>query len=759
MTFLGDLTSAQTDEHRSAPRESKAVRGLLLRGRGWVAAIVALLCLGATGCAAEESADPVGQQAHALRIAGKVQETSRTRTRVSAKPTKPTKPKPTKPKPTRPTVVVVGTLNPAPTTPTSPPSELKRWTGQYASPTTESNTADSYWDRQVAIGIAPQGFDCAQPPAGSTWRYEPLFDGKSVSKRPQTPDGGKFCRYTHAGGAGFSWDGLPAYAVRCGEGNIICSAQIKSDVWLKPDARVAVSQAPEGALSEMQAALQTGYLREMGAVRHGAPIATENAIDLIIIDTLGDSRLHDVAPLAGADHGRALAVAAFMSACPAGPGAKCPISIRQYRGYQPGTVLSLTEMAEALVRAVDDSVARGRRMVINFSQGVAPKYAWWDEPGTNEDEPSGVMLPAFELLKAAINYAGQQGAITVAAIGNTDGAHQSDADRAGEFMYPAAFDGVTGWSCDDTRHCSEDAARPLVIAAGGVTADNQTLPNARITHVDPDWLAPACNVALLNHQVPGEYDVNATALPTYCGTSFGAIGVSATLAATWAHLPGRPWSDALEAMRAGGLDLDAERDGCTPGHRCRVRLCQSMLAAGANVICETPLQAGVLAPAALSTFISTHTLDVDWYTSDDSAATTDFACSEDIVYTSDEARNAHSCPAEDYRSRLADLRRADSLPGDPVCESCGVVVSRDIEQSWLVGRFRPELLPRISSPVLTIAGVNHELAPVVNAAGAQAFALPLTAVTATGTTATLSYLVEDEELGQTVVQVDAVPIM
>ena len=72
-------------------------------------------------------------------------------------------------------------------------------------------------------------------------------------------------------------------------------------------------------------------------------------------------------------------------------------------------------------------------------------------------------------------------------------------------------------------------------------------------------MAAACNVALDN-ALPGQ--AAAGELPTYCGTSFGAIGVSTVLASAWAYMPNAASSQVLAAVRGNGLNLVLPSASC-----------------------------------------------------------------------------------------------------------------------------------------------------------------------------------------------------
>jgi hypothetical protein len=586
-------------------------------------------------------------------------------------------------------------------------------------PSTNENTEATRWIRETVVGRAPKGYACPDPEPGSGWEGGYLFGVRPLSKQPLGEDGAIFCRYDYqvedTGEEGqqpnVNWTGLPEQYTFCSRPGDVCSTvqpPVDGASWLHPDALIASAQAPEGVLAEIQARLAVEYLANMDAPLVGAPVANpNNKVALAILDSVGDST-NETWPLPGSGHGRALAMAAFRTACPGGLGTSCPVHIRQFRAYKQGTLASLSEVAVQIVLVADQAVANNQKAIVNLSMGIHPLMAWWDAPGTNTTFPDGVLLPAFAALKAAINYASARGVIVVAAAGNTDGAHGMAEGNYEQLLYPAAFDGQSGWQCDAARECTEQP-RSLVIAAGGVTNSNRPLPNARFATQPVSMVAPGCNVAVDNALAGQAVQPD---LPTYCGTSFGAIGVSTVLAATWAYLPNATPQQLVNVVRSAGVNIADGTTGCT-GEGCRVRLCAALQAAGAAVTCRAaaaPEGASAPLPGA-DAFIDAHEVPVTWSGENDDSAD-DLECGSDVLHSSEDAelQNEFACPDKDFTTTVPDSEILVDCPGDPACPQCGVMFRNGpvgLIQPILVGTMQPT--PHSRSPSLLLDAKTYEM--------------------------------------------------
>jgi hypothetical protein len=650
-------------------------------------------------------------------------------------------------------------LDPGFDDPPPPADEPPAWTDPTGSANSAETVQGERWVEETVIGVAPPGYTCPAPPADSGWTGGLMFGERAITDQPLEQNGGLFCRYHYSGpDASLAWSDLPDQLVPCGEPGIICQSRVHGARWLHPDARVATAQAP-GLLGVLQARLQAEYLQQMDVPLLPLP-AAPGKVDLAVLDSLRDSAPGEYYPLAGDGHGRAIGMAAFRTACPGGLGTSCPINLRFYRAFEPGTVASLSDLAQQIVRATDDSVARGAHLVQNVSLGLHPRFAWWEQPGQNPDFPAGVLLPAFRAVKAALNYASARGVIVVAAAGNSDGSSHNPEDRSDELLYPAAFDGETGWSCDASRSCTTEA-RPLVYAAGGITAEGEPLPNARFSGHSVPFVAPACNVALDN-QLPWE---SAQAdLPTYCGTSFGAIGVSSVLAATWSQLPNASPQEVIDVVRAAGVDLHTGQPGCA-GTDCRVRMCHSLAAAGAAVSCGAlPLPPST--SDLLGEFVSAHGLEVAW-TGADASDATDVECGSDVVYAAGAPRNADACPAVEHQTSLPDSEILCDQPGDPQCPQCSVAFLRfgTVSLPYFIGAMAPTT-STITSPSLAHASRTYELGASLGPlfSGGGSFAIPLLQTPSTSTpgapsgVATFSYLKRTGSAAA-VAHIDPIPVV
>jgi hypothetical protein len=626
-------------------------------------------------------------------------------------------------------------------------------------PTSDETVQGTRWRREVVVGAAPPGYTCPELAEPDGWQGGMMFGQRPLSQQPLGEDGSLFCRYEYFGDLDdIAWDDLPEQHTRCTTS--VCSTQevLPGPSWLHPDARVATAQAP-GVLGEMQARLAREYLAQIDQPLTSAVVPSAHKVDLAILDSLGDSQPHQSYPLPGGGHGRALAMAAFRAACPAGLGASCPVQLRMYRAYEPGTAASLSDLAAKVVKAVDDARTRGARLILNISLGLHPRFAWWDLP--NDGDPSsGVLLPAFAALKAALNYASAHGAISVAAAGNTDGATLT-LTEADDLLYPAAFDGESGWTCDALRTCVE-ASRSLVIAAGGVTADDQPLPNARLTDRPVSFVAPGCNVAVDN-DLP--WETNEVDLPTYCGSSFGAIGVSTVLAATWAHLPTATPQQLVHVVRSAGVNIADQSVGCT-GDGCRVRLCAALAAAGAPVTCAPPPPPPVELTQVQS-FVDDHEVVVPWAGAENLQAVEDVRCESDVIFPAGAGRQESACPERTYESVLPDSEILCDQPGDPQCPQCGVALLNTSYGFFIpvfMGAVQPSTTEVISSQSLAFLNRTYELestlAPYFQYGGSFAVNLAPVAVSPPATSiATFSYLRRPSSSSNPTAQLDPIPLM
>lgn len=705
------------------------------------------------------------------------------------------------------------------------PSDLAplppRWDQPVGSAMTEDRLDEEpHWTKETFVGVVPPGFCC--PKAGvrddegkpvcddgsdpdaehNGWKGGLMFPGRSVADQPLAENGGLFCRYEYTVAAGAEgdnsnkWDDLPSQMVSCDSPSVTCLggapvSAISAAKWLRPDARVVAAQAPEFA-GALTARLQEEYLAAMDAPLAPAAAPRADRTTLAILDTVRDSVGDETGPVAGpADHGRALAMAALRTACADGAhhGDDCPLNFRFFRAYEPGTVASLSDLAAQIVRAADDAANQGRNAVLNISQGLHPRFARWDLPETAEPgsllapaDPAlanGEMLPAFLAVKAALNYAASRGALVVAAGGNTDGYDAEYEDLSEEYLYPAAFFGEDGWDCSAERECTPVANRTLVWPVAGILDNGDGLPNARSDFEQVPFVAPGCNVALDN----GEGN---DLLPIYCGSSFGAIGVSTVLASTWTFMPNASAEDVVAFVRSTGRDR--RTDAACGDTNCRVQLCNSLQAAGAAVQCRDGADAPLDPVEGLEAFVADNAVDAQWESSaGGDSPPGDVDCDGEVVFSSED-RNDHPCPIKAYKSSLPDSGILVDQPGAGVCHHCliAILLANGVSTPYFIGQLNLAAdINSVKSPSLQYAGRNYELSSNLAGTAGSSFAVPLLPAAsgfAPGTAgfaatssasapesasgvAAFSYLVdrdeEDEGAGDApeYAQVDAVPVL
>lgn len=254
----------------------------------------------------------------------------------------------------------------------------------------------------------------------------------------------------------------------------------------------------------------------------------------------------------------------------------------QQRGGHLGTIAYLAQAVSREVAAWESDMANTgdlrQRMVINLSLAWMPEYggevpANYNAAPVSQKEAMRFDWPAdVQAAFVAIRDARCQGALIIAASGNTSGGSSSDGP-----MFPAAWEEVNTPSqseCYTHRYGqllttntgvassgSEPHAQPgfgLVYAVSGITRSGSDLRNQR-TGARTRFTAYADHATLRDFREPwaGYFTgtENALHIKPHTGTSVSSALVATVAAAVWSYRPGLSADELMQAIYATGENI------------------------------------------------------------------------------------------------------------------------------------------------------------------------------------------------------------
>ena len=214
------------------------------------------------------------------------------------------------------------------------------------------------------------------------------------------------------------------------------------------------------------------------------------------------------------------------------------------------------------------------RLILNLSLG-------WED--TFNQENNGIPSLAVQAVHDAISWSVCQGALAIAAAGNTGGETSVPGQVGIGPTYPAAWQAEAAPSCVS---CGAAGTCPLVYSVSGVDGRDLALSNVR-PGARPPLAAPA-------FAVPGTRDVNGvpeTAGP-FTGSSVSAAAVSAAAAMVWTFDSNLTAAQVMARLYGTGVDLGVGSDfcvlsSCPDVHR--ISLCKALQASGLGQLpCSPP---------------------------------------------------------------------------------------------------------------------------------------------------------------------------
>lgn len=417
----------------------------------------------------------------------------------------------------------------------------------------------------IWIGRAPDG-SC--PPAGgeSGWTGEELFTGTD------DPTLKEYCMYTWKDDASKPTPGtLPALA------------GTPAAEWLDEDCAAVMSLGDTQEIVEQLASPLWGSFAQQMDAPPGLSLPSEPArVTVAIVDSWPGADSIGQLP-----HGFGMAGIVDGLTCALFAASPCPIKTvphlslnllapRERDNMDGGYFGHFSRLARQIHAAVNDFAATAGdqdHLVVNLALG-------WDEIFNQGGDP----IRPVDAVHDVISWAACQGALVVAASGNTSGGP----DPGEGPTYPAAWHEEAGPACVCP---AAGTCPPLVFAASGVDGASLPLANARARSRAP-LAAPA-------FAVPGVKDAGAaggglTIVGPFTGSSVAATAVSAAAAMVWAHDSSLSPAKVMARLHDAGVPLGVTADFCDvdpcPDEVKRVSLCQALEDTGVpvGVMCAPP---------------------------------------------------------------------------------------------------------------------------------------------------------------------------
>jgi hypothetical protein len=443
------------------------------------------------------------------------------------------------------------------------------------------------------MSVSDSAFGCPspQPMPGpknvpiQVWKSYDLFKGKDVL----TTTGERFCAYerlTYCNpdatgatacskpikGGKLAVPTPPAKTLRptanelkalpglCGpdDCNLGDAALLAQANWLEPvDASIHRMGDIDAARPKLAEAYRTRFKQQLGvsdnspAVGTGALALPKTTLVYVLddgTDANGDGQIDitDKDP-----HARAVGQVIKLAACSDVPGAACGVQIHFKDVFADQTKAAPASNTIELAQAVMEAVAAGAK-VINMSLGAHPSHIFSNSYETSDPELRSYYA-GYEALKFAINYAGCNNVLVVAAIGNRDGGSAEAASYSGA-MYPGAWSNANerGWDCKT----GNDAVRPLVIGVGAIGPTDilspTTRPAGRAQFVAPGYMAPEDYKFAPSANAPTE----PVPTPIYWeGSSFASAAFAGVAAAAWSYAPSLTAHETNDISGTSGTSL------------------------------------------------------------------------------------------------------------------------------------------------------------------------------------------------------------
>jgi hypothetical protein len=567
------------------------------------------------------------------------------------------------------------------------------------------NPPSTFTIREV-VGMVPLNQSC--PPETADWKGGAAF-GSSVVP---SSGGMGFCSYRWVGSGPPNPATLPPYLPGTTWRSVPASAAKQGATWLEPsDIGIAPSGLPAEPRNAVASTVRAQHAAAIGALATRPTATVPNGWFPVLPSWTKVYVLDN-----GGEHGAAVSGWVQNAACPSG--SYCGVWVERRNVFDTDTTdspASVLALARGIVDAANENVS-GVRKVINISLGAHWTHAWNGNAQTSDDVVPAVLRNAYEALAAAINYAGCQGALVLAAAGNRDGGATDEAPGplhfGGSASFPAALSKFGGgWTCTASPG---NAPRQLIHPVGGIRFNGEDALSAR-PKGQSCFVAPS--MGLTAEGDPAE------------GTSFATATVSGAAAAAWAYMP---WASADQVMgtlysqaSVVGNDRDPRVCGTTLPYRQIRRLhackaiqnalsqsCNNASYAYRTKACELVPQVscseiGVVspvlslsgsAPAALEECTQNPALaETPGYTQANSRPTA-ASCGPSAVYADPEHRNqSYSCPFDVLNNGQPTSPAVKTSPGDIGC-GCSLYLS-STKSLWLVGSL---LTSSMASPSVSV---------------------------------------------------------
>lgn len=250
-----------------------------------------------------------------------------------------------------------------------------------------------------------------------------------------------------------------------------------------------------------------------------------------------------------------------------------PETIDEVNGGYYGFQSNLARKIEQAVSAAKDEQPLAK-LVINLSVG-------WDRYFQNYVElPSPKMRPAATAVKDALEYAVCNGALVIAAAGNTS----FGPDATDGLIYPAAW-------APETAACPGNPR--LVYPVSGLDARDHALYNARAEGIT--------SLAAPGELATGTLPSTPVTTGPLTGSSVSAAVTAAAAATVWMYLDGKTPAEVMGLLEAGAVPLSLNATACAGPSPCglvrRLSLCGTALLLHPGLPCTTHAE-GTGVPAA-----------------------------------------------------------------------------------------------------------------------------------------------------------------